>query len=536
MAAITLDGAVVSAAITAGQAKLSHQLRASGVDTSTTLITKGSHDGWWSTAALDFTAGYGRLGNLTTTPVNSFLKFADIAIPKDATVLSAVLTLVAFDTKSTAGVSLLISGNLDPFAVAPATKEAAAALVLTSAKVAWAPTAWTAGVAYTAPDLTAIVQEIVGQATWVPGNPILLLIKDNGGTDGALRHLSTWDNRATYTVPTLTVTYATAADSWVGLPAVSGDDYQWTSAAFTANGSSVAFGKTSTTAASVTHAGVRYPNCLIPKGATILSAYWQGAPYNTLSGTTVNLLVYGNTAAPAVAPTSIAEAEALTLTAGVAWVPGTFTSAVEDSNALSPDLTAVVQALVNQVGYAPGQAIQLVIRDNGSSNTAYRIFSAMDGGVTVSWPSLTVTWDSGYDPDTTTVSGAVQLSRRISGATLDVTNTAGALKLGHLLNGTVLSASTINASLKLLHQLIGAVTGTATVTGSLDLHLIHLLRGAATSNTAAAGALALLHQLWGNPTLTSQIAARLTVYGNIGSATIVETLQGLATIVETGPN
>ncbi len=143
---------------------------------------------------------------------------------------------------------------------------------------------------------------------------------------------------------------------------------------------------------------------------------------------------------------------------------------------------------------------------------------------------------AGATSSSSTVVSALKLGHQLAGASLDVSTVSSALKLGHTLAGAATSTTIVDASLKLLHQLVGAVTGSASVAGSLDLHLIHLLLGAATSNSAAAGALKLLHQLYGNPALTSQVAARLTVYGNIGSATIAETLQGLATIVETGPN
>ncbi len=135
-----------------------------------------------------------------------------------------------------------------------------------------------------------------------------------------------------------------------------------------------------------------------------------------------------------------------------------------------------------------------------------------------------------------TVAGALKLGHQLAGASLDVSTVSSTLKLGHRMLGAAASVSTAAASLKLLHQLVGAVTGSASVAGSLNMDIIRRLQGAATSNTAAAGALKLLHQLYGNPALTSVIAARLSVYGNIGTATIAETLQGLATIVETGPN
>ncbi len=360
-------------------------------DASTTLITKGTHDGYWDTTTSTFFSGANVYAGLVTGLVcHSFFKFCDVAIPKDATILSAVLTLES--EGSYLACSWLVSGDDADFAVAPTSAATAQALTLTTAQVAWSPAVWTTGVKYASPDLSAIVQEIIGRAVWVPGNPIQLVVKDNGST--GYRQIASWEDRATKAVPTLTVTYTTASDSWVGLPAVTGDDGFWTAgASFYSALAYGQFGKETANAATVGHSWFRLPSCPIPKNATILTARLQFAPYSTSSTTTMATLIYGNLATPAVAPTTAAEANALVLTAAnVAWAPGTWTAAVEDSAALSPDITTVLQELVNQAGYTPGQAIMLLVKNNGSPNSTRRIWSSLDGGVTVSWPSLTVTW------------------------------------------------------------------------------------------------------------------------------------------------
>jgi hypothetical protein len=104
---------------------------------------------------------------------------------------------------------------------------------------------------------------------------------------------------------------------------------------------------------------------VVPPGAIIVSAYLimvsgvtYGAPPNVL------LNIYFNDIDNAVAPTSVAEVNALDLTSPIAW---NFTTQVSDGDTInSPELKTILQTVIDRPGYAAGNAIQVIIKDNSS--------------------------------------------------------------------------------------------------------------------------------------------------------------------------
>lgn len=158
-----------------------------------------------------------------------------------------------------------------------------------------------------------------------------------------------------------------AKDDTIIVPALQADTGRWrpTKPEFLSNvppsmGNSFGYGQ---------NAYIRFPSVKIPRGAILTSAKVIGTsvgdPTWPPPSGDVNLKIYFNYTDNAVSPTSIATAEALSLTQAVIWntVPlfGTYGTAVE-----FPSVKDILQVVINRTGWVSGNSVMLVIRDNGS--------------------------------------------------------------------------------------------------------------------------------------------------------------------------
>jgi hypothetical protein len=118
------------------------------------------------------------------------------------------------------------------------------------------------------------------------------------------------------------------------------------------------------------HLFFRFPNITIPQGSTILSAVLRMVASNTLSTSTVNTRISANAEDNPSAPGSWAACDGLDLTeAYVDWTPGSWTASTKYG---SPSLVEIIQEIVDRSGWASGNAILLLVKDNGSSSSASR--------------------------------------------------------------------------------------------------------------------------------------------------------------------
>jgi hypothetical protein len=138
------------------------------------------------------------------------------------------------------------------------------------------------------------------------------------------------------------------------------------------------------------HSSMRFPSVTVPAKAIITSAKITLNAYWSHSNTDVNVKIYGNDVDNAVAPTTFGEAQGLVLTTAYtlwsaipAWTMGT--------NYDTPDLKTIIQEIIDRSGWASGQAIQIVIRNNSSSDLAGRQYSNFKKGADVC-PILTITY------------------------------------------------------------------------------------------------------------------------------------------------
>ncbi len=136
------------------------------------------------------------------------LRFSSLSIPPGATITSATLRFKAITADSpntNSGVtSLTIKGQAADNAITFAsTTNNISNRVLTTASTSWNPSTWVNGTAYTSPDLSAVVQEIVGRPGWSNGNSLAFVISGTGS-----RSASSFDGSAA-DAPVLNITYST---------------------------------------------------------------------------------------------------------------------------------------------------------------------------------------------------------------------------------------------------------------------------------------------------------------------------------------
>ena len=167
----------------------------------------------------------------------------------------------------------------------------------------------------------------------------------------------------------------------------SGNDGHWYGAGlFVNDGTNIAFGNAYGASYRLF---IRFTSVTISKQSTINSAIVSLYALVDLTGTTCNANLYLNNSDNAVAPTSYATAEALSLTSAVSW--NAVAAWVKDTWYNSPSLVTPLQTVINRSGWSSGNAIMPVFKDNVSSADARRTAYSYDSSPSYA-PKLTVTW------------------------------------------------------------------------------------------------------------------------------------------------
>jgi hypothetical protein len=171
-------------------------------------------------------------------------------------------------------------------------------------------------------------------------------------------------------------------------PAVSGDDGYFFTINFMNSGDRLFIGDSTGNNINIF---IRFPNVTIPAGAAISEAYIRFTSFNTQSSITLNENCYFNNVDNAVAPTNASEAGALVLTSAIAWNNlGAWTDDVQYD---TPELKTILQTVISRGGWSSGQAIQGVLKDNGSDTNATRDASSIDYVSGAEKAELHVTWE-----------------------------------------------------------------------------------------------------------------------------------------------
>jgi hypothetical protein len=124
------------------------------------------------------------------------------------------------------------------------------------------------------------------------------------------------------------------------------------------------------------NAWYRFSSVQIPRYASITSATIRLHAHGNISGVAPLTKLYGNDVGNATAPSDWDEAQALTLTTAsvdwdpVVWVQGTWYT--------SPDISDVIQEIVNRGDWSMGNALMIVHKDDGSGLSNYIPVTSFD--------------------------------------------------------------------------------------------------------------------------------------------------------------
>lgn len=117
---------------------------------------------------------------------------------------------------------------------------------------------------------------------------------------------------------------------------------------------------------------LRFIGVTIPAGSVISSAKITFRSTNTKSNSTLVLIIHGvdedNTAEYTTSPISDARTRTHT-SASVAWSGAVSWTSGNDYD--SPDITAIIQEIIDRGGWSSGNAIGISIQDNGSGSSEY---------------------------------------------------------------------------------------------------------------------------------------------------------------------
>jgi hypothetical protein len=329
------------------------------------------------------------------------LRFTDITIPMGTKIKKAWVQFEVDETKGgTYPVFLIIDGELSANA-ATFSKDARdiSSRPRTITGAWWDVPDWIVkgeqGPAQRTPDISDIIQEIVDQPDWASCNSLVLILEQ-----GYSRYISTgvrcaesFDGKAE-AAPLLHIEHAyeettlpprpepapppepeptpppepepTPPPEPEPTPPEHGDWDAGKMESLTSSDLEIPYEDTGM--GEIQIIGLRYTNVTIPKGATITSASVQFQVDEDKDGTLpVNLVIEGDLSADAAAFANVAYSVTSRprTTALVQWsVPNWITVGDRGPDQATPDISAVIQEIVNQDGWASGNALALIISDD----------------------------------------------------------------------------------------------------------------------------------------------------------------------------
>ncbi|MEH6472914.1 MAG: PilC/PilY family type IV pilus protein [Halopseudomonas sp.] len=282
-------------------------------------------------------------------------RFTDVNIPSGVTITDARLEF-EIDAENADAVTLLISGEDSSSPVTYSNSNNVTSRTKTTANTSWAITTNPAvNNALTSPNISGIVQEIVDRGDWSTNDAMAFMVEyvSGSGFRRVESHKGDSDSAAQ-----LHVTYTTGAGT--------------------------------TTSQTL---GLRFSGINIPQGATVSSAVISFTADNSNSEST-NLDFYGHDADQSSAFSDTAgdlnSTSRPRTTANVGWnAAGTLGSWTDGSEYQSPDLTTIVQEIVNRSGWCGGNSLSLLISGSG-----LRIAKSYENDPSQA-PKIEIT----YDPD-----------------------------------------------------------------------------------------------------------------------------------------
>jgi len=340
---------------------------------------------------------YQTCGSPAGTNMRTGLRFTDIDIPQGTTVTAARIDFINTTSETASNPTLSIKQeNADdaaPFDATPFTARTFTTGIAwdtgsTPALSDWDPVDTT----YPTPDLTAQIQAVVNRTGWCGGNDMMFMIERTGG-DQAMRTAYSVEGDSQKT-PVLSITYDADSNPTGCARTTVVEVLSGTNNDAEEDTSDNSIDATSSDLEMVEDGndqvvGLRFTDLPIARNTTITAAKLTFTADEVHSGAT-SLTIKGQKSADAeIFSTNTANITNTTdrprTTASVSWSPGAFT--VEGELHDTPDLTAIIQEIVNQTVWDAGNDVALFV-----SGTGKRVAQSFDRNPGAA-PRLTITFE-----------------------------------------------------------------------------------------------------------------------------------------------
>ncbi len=293
------------------------------------------------------------------------LRFNGLFIPPGAIITNATIQFTADEAQSEATVLNIFAEVADHAAAFTTAANNLGARALTPCSVPWSPAAWTAGqsnATQRTPNLAGLVQEIISRPGWVSGHALAFLITGTGHrTADSFDKAGGFPARLTigYTTPTPLLTMAATVSSSAN------DAEQSAAGVVTLNSTDLELVNDGALGDQVV--GLRFDNLTLPPGAFIEDASIQFAADEAQSEVTT-LTIRAQAADSAAVFTTAANSLSARppTTSSVPWSPAAWNN-IDERGPLqrTPDLAALVRAVITRPGWTNGGALAFLITGTG---------------------------------------------------------------------------------------------------------------------------------------------------------------------------
>ena len=358
-------------------------------------IEEVAADGTWDAGSSDLEIGYEKPGEEDQKQQIVGVRFPGVTIPEDETIVKAYIQFTQDEDKNLDPFSATIWGentaNAELFAEVT---NAVSGRTKTSASVTWAAIPqWTTeheqGENQQTPDLMTLIDEITANDGWANGNAMAFIIEatgtrtaesyDGGGEAYAPRLVLVTPSQAAYQ-PQSSDDDAEEGDDGAGVLDIDSSDLE------------IVQDHEDDPSRNQT-VGIRFRNVSIPQGAQVLSAYVQFCVDETDNTDAFSVTITGeaNAYPDAFNATAYNISSRTRTTAAVSWTDAPqWTTEQEAGEAQqTPDLTAIVQEIVNRADWYGGNNLALIFDGEGK-----RVAESFDGAgeSTDQRPTLVVTF------------------------------------------------------------------------------------------------------------------------------------------------
>ncbi|RDE24101.1 VWA domain-containing protein [Motiliproteus coralliicola] len=307
-----------------------------------------------------------------STPQLVGIRFADVNVPSGATITSASIEFTIDEQQAVSAdpVTVLVSAQAhdDPPGFTSSSYNISSRSK-TTANVTWAITDNPAvGATLTTPNLSAVIQELVDRGGWSDNNAIAFIIEHVSGT--GVRWPESYDGGALI-APKLNVTYTTLNTTQINNRINSDTD----NAVQASNGNVGTNIQKINISESGNPVGFRFTGVNVPSGATITDARLV-FEIDDENPNDVTLLISGEDAD---SPTTFTNSNNVTsrtkTSANSSWAINT--NPAEGNNLYSPNLSGIVQEIVNRSSWSSGNSMAFIVEH--SSGSGYRTIESHKG-------------------------------------------------------------------------------------------------------------------------------------------------------------